>query len=221
MRILIVGCGRVGAELALSTAAKGHQVAVVDSRAEAFDQLGAGFSGRTLQGSGIDRDVLLRAGVEQTEAFAAVTSSDNTNLVAGRVAREIFHIPIVVARAYNPHRLGLYERFGLQTIASSSWGARRLEELITSPLCAGRLSVGNGEVEIIEVRVPAAWAGRAVGDLRLTPLALPAMPVAVTRGGRAQLAEVDYQLQEGDLLHLAVKSEDLARVNRTVAQEAG
>jgi trk system potassium uptake protein TrkA len=218
MHIIVVGCGRVGAELSLSLSRKGHEVVAIDPRAEAFDQLTTEFNGRTLQGSGIDRDVLQRAGIAQAESFAAVTSSDNVNIVAGRIAQDIFHVPNVVVRAYNPHRLPIYERFGLQTVASSSWGALRLEELMTSPLCASRLSLGNGDVEIVEVRVPDGWIGRQVGDLRLAPLSVPALPVAVTRGGRAQLPDPDFALQGGDLLHLAVRTEDMARVNAILAQ---
>jgi trk system potassium uptake protein TrkA len=217
MRIVIVGCGRVGAELALSVSGKGHDVAVVDNRAESFDQLGAAFHGRTLQGSGIDRSVLIRAGLDGADAFAAVTSSDNVNIVASRVAKEIYHVPIVVARAYHPHRLGLYERFGLQTIASSSWGAQRFEELITSPLCSSRLSLGNSDVEIVEVRVPPAWVGLSLAQLAQPPLEAPALPVALMRGGRAHLAVAGLGFEAGDLLYLAVRSEDLPRLNEVIA----
>ncbi|MBI3760737.1 MAG: TrkA family potassium uptake protein [Chloroflexi bacterium] len=216
MRIIIVGCGRVGAELALSVSHKQHEVVVVDDRQPAFDRLGAGFHGRTVLGSGIDRHVLRRAEIEGAGAFAAVTASDNVNIVAARVAKEIYRVPIVVARAYNPHRVPIYERLGLQTVTSSSWGARRIEELLTSPQCASRLSLGNGDVEIIEARVPAAWTGRQIGDLALR---LPAVPVAVTRGGRAQLADSDFALQAGDLLCLAVKADNLPRVNESLGGE--
>jgi trk system potassium uptake protein TrkA len=221
MQAIVVGCGRVGSELALSLSGKGHEVAVIDPRPEAFDQLAVGFNGRTLQGSGIDRDALERAGIAQAEAFAAVTSSDNINIVAGRIAQEIFKVPNVVVRAYNPRRLPIYERFSLQTVASSSWGARRFEELMIAPRCASRLSLGNGDVEIVEVRVPRRWVGRQVGDLRLAPLAVPALPVAVTRGGRAQLPDPDLALQAGDLLHLAVRTEDMARVHQLAAEGEG
>lgn len=214
MHIIIVGCGRVGAELALSVSRRGHEVAVIDSHKQAFDQLGADFHGRTLEGSGIDQQVLRRAGIDMAKAFAAVTSSDNANIVAARIAKEIYRVPIVVARAYNPHRQPLYERLGLQTVASSSWGARRIEELMVSPQCASQLSLGNGDVEIVEARVPDAWVGRQVGDVLLN---LPALPIAVTRGGRAQIAETDFVLQPGDLLHLAVKSENMPRVGEALS----
>lgn len=218
MEIIIVGCGRVGAELALSLTGKGHQVVVVDPRPESFDQLTSQFTGRTLQGSGIDRDVLERAGISEAGAFAAVTASDNINIVAGRIAQDIFHVPNVVVRAYNPHRLPIYERFGLQTVASSSWGARRFEELMTSPRCASRLSLGNGDLDIVELRVPHRWVGVQVADLRLAPLSVPALPVALTRGGRAQLPDADMVLQAGDLLHLVIRTEDMPRLNDLLAQ---
>ncbi len=217
MHIIIVGCGRVGAALALSLSQKRHEVVVIDLKPEAFDHLSAEFTGRTLQGSGIDRDVLERAGIAEAEAFAAVTVSDNINIVAGRIAQDIFKVPRVVVRAYNPHRRPIYERFGLQTVASSTWGALRFEELMTSPMCASRLSLGNGDVEIVEVCVPEAWVGRTVAELRDAPLAVPALPVAVTRGGRAQLPSGEVALQTGDLLYLAVQSADMPRMNALLA----
>jgi trk system potassium uptake protein TrkA len=127
----------------------------------------------------------------------------------------------VVVRAYNPHRLPIYERFGLQTVASSSWGARRFEELMLSPRCASRLSLGNGDVEIVEVHVPAAWVGRQIADLALAPLDVPGLPVALTRGGRAQLPDADLTLQAGDLLCLAIRSEDMPRVNDLLREGDG
>jgi trk system potassium uptake protein TrkA len=212
MHIIIVGCGRVGAELALSVSRKGHSVEIIDERREAFERLGAEFHGRTLQGSGIDRRVLARADIEKADAFAAVTSSDDTNIIASRVAKEFYHVPIVVARAYNPHQLPIFERFGLQTVASSSWGARRMEELMTSPECITRLSLGNGDVEIVEAQIPSTLVGRRVGSLTL-----PASPIAVTRGGRAHLAQPELLLQAGDLLHLAVESENMLRVSQALS----
>ena len=218
MHIIIVGCGRLGAELALSVSAKGHEVVVVDNRPEAFDNLGANYHGRTLQGSGIDQDVLRRAGIESAAAFAAVTSSDNANIVAARIAKNIFRVPNVVARTFNPRRLPIYEHLDLQTVVSSSWGARRIEEMMTSPQCANRLSLGSGEVEIVEARVLVTWTGRKVVEA-LT--GLPAKLIAVTRGGRAQMVDGDFTLHGGDLLALAVKSEDMAQVGAAFGEGKG
>jgi trk system potassium uptake protein TrkA len=212
MHIIIVGCGRVGAELARSVSSKGHAVEIIDARQRAFDRLGADFHGRTLQGSGIDPQVLGRAQIEKADAFTAVTSSDNTNIIAARVAKEIYKVPIVVARVYNPRQLPIFERFGLQTVASSSWGARRMEELMTSPQCATRLSLGNGDVEIVDARIPASWDGRHIGELNL-----PALPIGVTRAGRAHLADPKFLLLAGDLLHLAVESDNMLRVSQALS----
>jgi trk system potassium uptake protein TrkA len=137
-----------------------------------------------------------------------VTSSDSTNFVASRIAIDIYHVPIVVARAYNPHRLPVYERFGIQTVASSSWGAHRMEEMITSPHHASRLSIGNGDVEVVETRVPEQWAGRRIADLDLAE----AKAVALTRGGKARLAGAELVLEAGDLLYLAVGAGDMSRI---------
>src|SRR5574341_883313 len=132
-QIIVVGCGRVGRELALSVFRKGHSVAVVDVNPSAFDRLGSEFRGRTGQGDGFAEDVLKRAGIETADAVAAVTTSDSVNIVVARVARDLYHIPHGVARVYNPRRAPIYEKLGLQTIASSSWGAQRIEQLILHP----------------------------------------------------------------------------------------
>lgn len=142
MKLMVVGCGRVGAELALSLQGD-HQVAVVDARAEAFDRLGPDFVGRTIQGDGLDRDALLRAGIETADGLAAVTASDNVNAIVARIAQSIFGVERVVARLYNPRREPVYRKLNIQTISSSSWGAHRIEELLTQqelrrPTSAGR-----------------------------------------------------------------------------------
>jgi trk system potassium uptake protein TrkA len=216
MHIVIVGCGRVGAELARSISGKGHEVEIIDPAARAFGRLGSDFKGRALQGSGIDRAVLERASIERANAFVAVTSSDNTNFVAARIAKDVYRVPMIVARAYNPQRLPMYERFGIQTVASSSWGARRLEDLITCPAHVSLMLLGNGEVEVVEARVPERLSGRRIAEVALGP----GRPVGVTRGGRARLAEPDFVLQAGDMLCLAVPSEDMPRVTQLFALEA-
>src|SRR5574341_1877949 len=164
-QIIIVGCGRVGGELALSVFRKGHSVAVVDSNPRAFDRLGSEFRGRTVQGDGFAEDVLKRAGIETADAVAAVTTSDSVNIVVARVARDLYHIPHVVARVYNPRRAPIYEKLGLQTIASSSWGAKRIEQLILHAGLQSVYTAGHGEVQTYEISVPHEWEGRLIGDL--------------------------------------------------------
>jgi trk system potassium uptake protein TrkA len=199
-QIIIVGCGRVGVELALSVSRQGYALAVVDQNPRAFDRLGPDFHGRTVQGEAFDREVLQRAGIETAHAFAAVTASDSANIVAARIARDIYHVEHVVARVYNPRRAPIYEKLGLQTVASSSWGAKRIEQLI---LHSGWQSVniaGNGEVQIYEVSVSEEWAGRKVSDLVPSQ---GAIPVALVRAGRGSLPTRDTVLQTHDLLQIS------------------
>ena len=209
--IVIVGCGRVGTELALSVFRKGHSVAVVDVNPRAFDRLGPDFRGRTVQGEGFNEDALKRAGIETADALAAVTSSDSVNIVVARVARDIYHVPHIVARVYNPRRAPIYEKLGLQTIASSSWGAQRIEQLILHPGLLSVYSAGNGEVQIYEISVPHEWEGRTVGDLVPAECALP---VAIAHGGRACLPDRATVLQAHDILQVSATAEGAAVIRQ-------
>ncbi|MGQ9625822.1 MAG: potassium channel family protein [Anaerolineae bacterium] len=132
MRVVILGCGRVGAHLAKMLAAEGHQVTVIDKNSAAFARLGAGFSGNMVMGTGIDEDVLRRAGIEQAEAFVAVTNGDNTNVMSSQVAKEIFGVPRVVCRIYDPLREEIYRTLGLETICPTLWGATKIKEILES-----------------------------------------------------------------------------------------
>lgn len=203
-QIIILGCGRVGVELARSLSEKKHTVTVVDSNARSFDRLGPDFTGRTVQGQAIDQDVLMRAGIETADAFAAATSSDSINIVAARVARDIFHVEHVVARIYNPRRAAIYERLGLQTVASSSWGAQRIEQLILHSELENVGAAGNGEVQFYEIDVPDEWAGRSMAEL--VP-AEHAIPIALTRGGKTCLPNSVFTLQAHDLLQVSATAE--------------
>lgn len=201
---IIVGCGRVGAELALSLTRKNLTITVIDARPRAFDALGNEFRGRIVQGEAFDRDVLRRAGIETAHGLAAVTPSDSVNVVTARVARDVFRVPHVVARVYNPRRATIYEKLGLQTILSSSWGARRVEELLLHPDLQSVHAAGNGEVQIYEIAIPDAWNGRLVTEL------IPATEtclVAWARGGRGQLPNPTLRLQTNDILQVSATAE--------------
>ena len=209
MRIIVMGCGRVGEQLARLLSGEGHTVCVIDYDAAALDRLGADFRGRRVNGVGFDRDVLIEAGIDQADAFAAVTSSDNANVVAARIARDIFHVPRVVTRLFDPHRAEIYRRFGLVTISSTLWGAERIRELLLHRELDAVRSFGGGEVTLIDVEVPLALTGRSVRDLTV-PGELSV--VAVTRDGRALLPLMGTLFQRGDVLHLAVLAEAMDRL---------
>lgn len=201
MRAIVVGCGRVGSLLVQLLEQDEHQVVVVDKDASAFRRLYAGFRGRTVTGIGFDRDTLREAGIERTDAFAAVTSGDNSNFVAASVARDTFRVPIVVARIYDPQREQIYRRLGIHTISSTAWGAQKIKRLLEHTDLHGQAELGNGEVELVEVRVSSRVAGRCVRDLSLTSEALV---YAVVRSGRAFIPSAGTILEEGDTVHMSV-----------------
>jgi len=199
MNIVIVGCGRVGVELALALY-QNHAVSVVDRDLHSFDRLGLHFSGRTLQGHGMDRSVLERAGIETAHALAAVTSSDNVNAIVARIAQAIYSVNHVVARVYNPRRAPIYEKLNLQTVSSSSWGAHRIEQLLVHPGMQSISSAGNGEVQIYEVTVPAEWNGHKISEL--VPME-HSIPVALARNGKGILPRAEILLEPQDILQVS------------------
>jgi trk system potassium uptake protein TrkA len=206
MNIIVVGCGRVGAELAYRLYQKGHQVTVIDQLDTAFDNLPPDFRGRMVEEEVLNQDVLRRAGIEQADGLAAVTNSDSVNAVVAHVARAAYHVPNVVVRNYDPSWRPLHEAFGLQVISSASWGAQRLEELLYHAEIRTVFSAGNGEVEIYEFSVPEAWHGRSLQDL------LPegqCLAVALTRAGRAILPSDEMLLEAGDVVLLSATADGI------------
>jgi trk system potassium uptake protein TrkA len=204
--IIIVGCGRVGAELALALCAKRHRVTVLDANQDAFDRLGSDFTGRTVQGDGMDQTALKRAGIGEAHALAATSSSDSVNIVVARMAQEIFKLDHVVARVYNPRRMPVYDQLGIRTIASSSWAAQRIEDILLHPGMRSIHSAGSGEVQIYEIVVPDHWVGQTIVQV------LPAdvVPVALERSGQGVLPTASTVLQDNDVL--LVSARDFATV---------
>ena len=219
MNFIVVGCGRVGAELAYRLFKAGHQIAVVDNNRDAFNRLHPEFRGRTLEGEGLGEGVLERAGIKEAHGLAAVTNSDTLNAVVAHTARTIYSVPVVVARNYDPELRSLIEAFGLQTVSSTYWGAQRVEELLTNPMQKTVYSAGNGEVEVYELIIPAAWGGRPLGDLLGSPA--ECYPVALTRAGRAFLPDSSILLQEGDVLHVSSTFEGVSVVTERLSPSQG
>ena len=198
MHIVVVGCGRVGSELAGHLEQDGHSVAVVDKRASAFRRLPTGFSGRTVVGFGFDRDTLQEAGIEQAGALAAVTSGDNSNIMSARVARETFSIERVVARIYDPRRAAIYQRLGIPTVATVSWTTDQVLRRLLPDAYEPDWVDGSGKVALVERELPANWAGRLLWGLNEPGRFILA---AITRLGTAQIVDTATVGQEGDILH--------------------
>jgi len=132
MYIIVVGCGRVGSDLAGRLSRQGHDVTVIDYVGSSFKHLDPEYRGRTIEAEPLAEGVLKKAGIEHADALAAVTSSDTTNAVVAHVARAIFHVPHVVSRNYDPRWLPLHETMGLDVVSTTLWGSKRMEELVTT-----------------------------------------------------------------------------------------
>jgi trk system potassium uptake protein TrkA len=215
MNMIVVGCGRMGAELAYRLYLQGHQVAVIDEADAAFNNLHPEFQGRTIEGDALNRDVLQRAGIEQAGGLAAVTNSDSINAVIAHVARTVFQVPNVVVRNYEARWRLIHEVFGLQTVSSTVWGAQRIEELLHSADLRPVFSAGNGEVDVYETVVPPAWEGQTLGELLGVNRCLP---VAITRAGRALLPTPGTRLERGDLLHVSATLEGIEALRQRLIQ---
>ena len=204
MHVVVVGCGRVGSELAGTLEKAGHSVAVIDKRSTAFRRLPPGFAGQRVVGFGFDRDHLREAGIEQAGAVAAVTNGDNSNILVARIARETFRIEHVVARIYDPRRAQIYQRLGIPTVATVSWTTDQVMRRLLPGDQLHEWVDPSAKVGLIERQLPAAWGGK-----KLTDLTEPGRfsLAAVTRFGAAQVATPALVGQEGDVLHFVVDIE--------------
>ncbi len=209
MNVIVMGCGRVGEQLCRLLLDEGHQLTVIDSAPQALERLGPQFKGHKVLGVGFDREVLLKAGIETADAFAATSASDNANIVAARIARNQFHVPRVVARLYDPRRAEIYQRLGLLTISSTTWGAERIRELLTHSELDPVLSFGCGEVCLLSVEAPYQLVGKLVKHLNV---AGEIQVVAITRQGHAILPLSGTEFNRGDILHLAVLASAMDRL---------
>ena len=201
MRIIIIGCGRMGAGLAQVLGMRGHELTVVDNDPAAFARLGPTFKGRTLQGVGVDRDVLIRAGIERAEGLAAVTGRDEANIVIARLARQWFHVPRVVARIYDPRKAEIYRRLGIVTVAPVTWGIARTAESLVLAQINTILTIGDGEVEMVELELPPTLAGRTVAELTIPH---EIQVTAISRRGKTTLPQPGTVLQANDILYLTL-----------------
>ena len=206
---MILGCGRVGALLALELDHLGHSVAVVDQDPKAFRRLSADFTGATVTGVGFDRETLENAGIARAQAFAAVSSGDNSNILAARVARETYGVERVVARIYDPKRAEIYQRLGIPTVATVAWTAGQIMRRMLPLGAQDEYRDPSGAMALAEVHVGPAWLGRRITSLEQASGARVAF---VTRYGEPLLPDADTVIQDGDLVHAAYAVAERTRV---------
>jgi len=212
---VILGCGRVGASLAEDLSRRGHSVAIIDQNPSAFTRLPDTFEGQQITGVGFDRDTLEQAGIVGAAGFAAVSSGDNSNIIAARVVRETFGVSNVVARIYDPQRAAIYERFGVPTVPTVSWTADQvLHRLIPMPPQMLYRS-SSADLGLYDVQIGTPWLGRSTAELED---ALPLRAAFLVRGGEGMIPRDTTVLQKGDDLSIIAAPGDLSLIESTLAE---
>jgi trk system potassium uptake protein TrkA len=214
VHVVIMGCGRVGSTLAYSLEARGHSVAVIDADADAFRRLGTEFTGLTVTGMGFDREVLIAAGIERADAFAAVSSGDNSNIISARLARENFGVTRVVARIYDAKRAEVYERLGIPTVATVRWTADRMLRHLVPEANTELWRDPTSTISIIEIPIDRDWVGKPLRELEE---ATGTRAAYVMRFGIGTLPTVSTVIQEGDQVFMLVTDDMI----ETVAKISG
>lgn len=209
-----MGCGRVGSTLARSLEDRNHTVSVIDADPDAFRRLGPGFNGDKVTGQGFDQGVLEQAGIRRADAFAAVSSGDNSNIIAARVARETFGIQQVVARIYDPGRAEVYQRLGITTVATVKWTADQMLRRLLPAGAEPDFRDPSGTIRLDQVPAPEGWIGHRTVVFQMQTRTRIAW---IDRLGEGVLAHRESVIQEGDVLHVAMREEDAAHAYRIFA----
>lgn len=212
-----MGSGRVGIATSLALTQRGHSVAIIDKRAEAFNLLPPGFTARTIVGVGFDREVLEEAGVKQADAFIAVSSGDNSNIVSARIAREHYHVPKVIARIYDPKRAEIYERLHIPTIASVAWAVSQIEYLLFHGREELKESFGGGSLLDYRLVIPDHLVGQRVSAVQAAGVILVA---GIERGGTGFLPVETSTFQQGDIVHFVLSRDAMDRLDALLAPVA-
>ncbi len=216
MKIIIMGCGRVGSQVSWLLLRQGHDVTVIDHDANALAKLGLDFKGKLVRGLGFDHNALVEAGIEVSEGFVAASSSDNANIVAARIARTFFHVPRVVARLYDPLRAEVYQRLGLTTISTTDWGAERIVEVMTHTDLDVLHIFRDGGTTLVRVEIPLRLSGQRVNQMNIPG---EVMVIAVTRDERTFIPVPGTEFREGDIVHVAVIPSAMARLEGMLGME--
>jgi len=209
MKVIVMGFGRIGSQVSKLLADQHHDVTIIDHESIGGMRIDPAFKARVIKGVGFDRKVLIQAGIEQAEAFVASSTSDNANIVAARIARNIFHVPRVVARLYDPLRAEIYQRLGLTTVSATNWAAERIFQELTHTEMDVRETFGRGEVSLVHLEAPPHFIGRTVNQLNVHG---EVMVISITRKEQAFIPIVGTEFQEGDLINLGVLSSAMDRL---------
>jgi trk system potassium uptake protein TrkA len=216
VRVIIMGCGRVGILLTQELAKRGHDVTVIDKNPAAFDRLPPGFDAKKVVGLGFDRDVLEEAGIKEADAFLAVSSGDNSNIVSARVAREHYHVDKVIARIYDPTRADIYERLNIPTVSTTRWGVKQMILMLAHPGEEIKETLAAGDLFRMRIEVPPHMVGKPVSSLNSDGTILVA---GVDRGGSGFIPVPASTFQEGDYIALVVHKDALSQLDEALAEK--
>jgi len=215
MNILVIGCGRVGSYLAELLNAEGHNVTVIDKDSNSFDRLSSAFKGQCIHGDVLDRDILDKAGIQNVDALASVTNSDSLNAVIAMIAKNKFRVPKIAIRVFDPSDAEVYRKLGLSIISPTEWAANFIRDVLVHPEFYPKLTIGSGDVQIVELVVPHALAGRSIDYVNIPQ---QVRVIAVVRQGRAIIPYDGMMFEDDDFLTLAVSTLAMKRVEELMGQ---
>jgi trk system potassium uptake protein TrkA len=218
MKAIIVGCGRVGATLTVRLLGQGHDIRVIDRDIDTRTVLPSAMADRFYHGNGFSRSVLEAAGIADVDALVAVTSADNTNIVASRVAKEAYRVPMVFARIYDPVHADLYRQMGIPTVSTVSWAVHEFTRMLLHRHLAAEMSFGAGETLLVRSSIPAYLAGRPLAELEVGG---QIRCVEVTRRGRSAVADATTLAEDGDIVTFAVGAESLELLRSFIDLKVG
>ena len=208
MNVMIMGCGRVGSQLALLLAQEGHNVTIIDKNPESFKRLGGTFNGVAATGTGFDEKLLKELKIDKQDAFISVTSGDNTNLMASQIAKKMFNVPRVIARVYDPKRADIYKKLGLDIISGTMLVAAMIRDKIIENRFTSYL-VETGELGVIEIVVNGSLKDKRVSDINMPDEFLVTV---IERKKRVIIPQPDAKLEVGDKVMGVVRTSSLKKV---------
>lgn len=201
MKVIIVGCGKLGSGLARNLIKKGHNVTVIDRNKESFSLLGSDFTGETIVGIGFDKDVLEKAHIRRADAIVACSKSDEANALIGRLAKNVYRVPRVISRLYDPRKAEIYRTLGIQTISTTTWGVLRATEMLSYNQLDSVLTIGDSNVELVRIETPALLVGKTVNELTAIG---EVQVVAISRANKTFLPTMGTALEKHDVIYIAV-----------------
>lgn len=209
MKVIIVGCGKMGSGLALTLLKKGHKVTVIDSDPATFELLGSDFKGETMVGLGFDRDLLEKAQIRLADAIVACSKSDETNALIGRISRNIYKVPHVISRLYDPRKAEIYRTLGIQTISATTWGVLRATEMLSYNQLDSVLTIGDSGAELVRIEAPALLVNKTINDLTVIG---EIQVTAISRNNKTFLPTRGTVIQSHDIIYITVLTSSVNRL---------